>query len=90
MALAPKDRWKIVKGLREYAEKARQTFKYAALWEHQVIGWMLDQWAAKLGPRRDARYAEMVKRHRECIKLPTKNGQWLWYHTDIDLLLTKI
>lgn len=90
MALAPKEKWKIVKQLREYAATAKQTFKYAALWEHRVIGWMLDQWMAKLGPRKDEQYSAMVKRHRECIKLPTKNSRWLWYHEDIDLLLSKI
>lgn len=90
MALAPKERWKIVKGLREHAETAKQTFKYAALWEHRVIGWMLDQWFVKLGPAGDAQYTRMQKRFRECVALPTKNHRWLWYHDDIDLLLAKI
>lgn len=90
MALAPKDRWKIVKQLREYFATSKQTFTYAALWENRVVGWMLDQWFAKLGPAGDAKYTKMVKRYREVIALPTPNHRWLWYHDDIELLLSKI
>ena len=90
MALSPKDRWKIVKQLREHAAIAKKTFKYAALWEHRLIGWMLDRWFEKLGPAGDAQYTKMVKRFRECVALPTRNHRWVWYHDDIDLLLSKI
>ena len=90
MALSPKEKWSIVKQLREYAVTAKQTFKYAALWEHRVIGWMLDRWCEKLGPAGDAQYTRMVSRFRACVALPTKNHRWLWYHADIDLLLSKI
>lgn len=90
MALSPKEKWNIVKQLREAAATARQTFRYAALWEHRVIGWMLDRWHEKLGPAGDAKYTKMLKRYKECLALPTKNHRWLWYHEDIDLLLSKI
>lgn len=90
MAKDLKERWKIVRSIREFAASRKKLYAHAAAWENRVIGWMLDQWAMQLGPAGDPQYTKMVRRFRECVQLPTRNAKWVWYHADIDILLAKI